>query len=63
MKTFKISDPQGVYTTSYFILTSSGEVYADNEEIGFFKHPTITDEAKLLEHLKRMKTFKIDIFY
>ena len=65
MKTFKITNPTEDYSPSYFICTYEGEIYADNEEIGFFKHPKITDEEKLFEHLKKLEKegYIIEIFY
>lgn len=38
------------YSPATFLVTSDG-VYCDSEEIGFFKHPTVTDTAKLLDHI------------
>lgn len=64
MITIKISDPNGIYTTSYFLYTSSGEIYADNENVGFFKHPKIDDGNKLFDHLVKMEKdgFKVEFF-
>lgn len=54
MRIYKITDPQGKYTSSLFLETMDG-IYAENEEIGFFKHPTIKTHKQLLTHLRNMK--------
>lgn len=65
MTMFKIYDPDGYYTTSYFIYTSNGEIYADNKEIGFFKHPTIKTMEDLARHINEMSEMGlvVDVYY
>lgn len=63
MTTYKIWDPTEKYTTSYFVITTCG-IYVDNEELGFFKHPTIDTKEKLYQHLSKMvhEGFRVDTF-
>ena len=52
MKVYKLSG--GAYTSSLFLETMDG-IYAENEELGFFKHPNIQTQEQLLTHLRNMK--------
>lgn len=54
MTIYKVSDDSGYYTTSTFIVNAWNEIYCENIEIGFFKHPELNSEADLQEHLTKM---------
>lgn len=54
MTLYKISNDKKGYTPSIFIVNTFGEIYVENREHGFFKHPTLTTEFKLQEHITRM---------
>lgn len=54
MTVYKIFDSEEVFETSYFVVTTWGEIFVDNKELGMFKHPTITTEHELQQHITRM---------
>ena len=54
MTVYKIFDSEGIYATSYFIVTTWGEIFCDNKELGMFHHRTITTEHELQQHITRM---------
>ena len=53
MKVFRI-DGKKNYSPAQFVISDNGEIYVDTAGDGFFRHPTITTERKLKNHLARM---------
>ena len=52
------------WENSIFYKTVTGGIYAENAEIGFFKHPTIKSEKALADHLTNMvnQGFTVDTY-
>ena len=61
MTIYKISKEE--YTPTTFIVNDFGEVWADNKELGFFKHPEIKTEFQLQEFITKMNNsgFSVEV--
>lgn len=54
LQLYKITDKNGKYKPSYFLVTLDG-IYCQNESLGFFRHPVIKNKKQLQTHFNRMK--------
>ena len=61
MTLYKISKKH--FTPTTFVVNNFGEVWTDNKELGFFKHPEIKNEFQLQEFITKMNNngFSVEV--